>query len=158
MVKILITYYSKTGSTAKMAEYIAEGCRQAGIKADVKPVEKVRVDDLLSYHGLILGSPVYYGGMAAPLKKLIDESVKYHGRLKGKAGGAFASAGGRAGGGETTVLNILQALLVHGLIVAGDPDGDHYGPVAVGKPDAEAAESCKKLGRRVVELAKKLEE
>jgi NAD(P)H dehydrogenase (quinone) len=99
---------------------------------------------------------VYYGTMAAELKKLIDESVKHHGKLVGKVGGAFASSGGPGGGNETTVLDILKAQLVHGMIVQGDSGGDHYGPIAVGAPDERSRKECRKLGKRAAELAVRL--
>jgi NAD(P)H dehydrogenase (quinone) len=82
--------------------------------------------------------------------------VKYHGKLAGKVGGAFASSGAIGGGTETTVLDIVQALLIHGMVVQGDPGGAHYGPVAFGAPDDRGRKECEKLGRRVAELAAKL--
>jgi len=94
--------------------------------------------------------------MAAEIKCLIDESVKYHRELEGKVGAAFSSAGGPGGGAETTVLDILKALLIHGMIVQGDPRGDHYGPTAVGRPDERSANECKRLGQRVARLVKRL--
>ena len=70
--------------------------------------------------------------MAAEVKELIDESGKRHGKLVGKGGGAFASSGGPGGGNETTVLDIVKALRIRRMIVDGDAQGDHYGPIAVG--------------------------
>ena len=52
------------------------------------------MQDLLKADGIILGSPTYYGTMAAEMKAFIDRSVKYHGKLEGKIGGAFSSGGG----------------------------------------------------------------
>jgi multimeric flavodoxin WrbA len=69
------------------------------------------------------GSPTYYGTMAWELKKLLDESVKFHGKLRGKVGGAFTSSANVGGGNETTVLDILKALLIHGMVVARRPPG-----------------------------------
>ena len=87
---------------------------------------------------------------------MIDRSVKYHGRLAGKAGGAFTSSGGIASGNETTLLSILTALLIHGMAIQGTPDGDHYGAVAIGAPDKRARESCRLLGRRVARLTNQM--
>jgi len=53
-------------------------------------------------------------------------------------------------------MDILHALLIHGMVVQGTPDGDHYGPVSIGKPDDRVKRQCQALGRRVAELAKKL--
>jgi len=156
MARALVCYYSRTGNTEKMAIKIAEALNKKGLPADLKKVESLGPDDLLSYDCIIIGSPTYYGTMAWPVKKLLDESVKHHGRLKGKVGGAFTSSGNLAGGNETTVLDILNALLIHGLIVQGDPQGDHYGPVAVGKPDARSYRSCERYAEKLAKLTLRL--
>jgi NAD(P)H dehydrogenase (quinone) len=116
----------------------------------------VTPDDLLDYHGIIMGSPVYYGTMAAPLKALIDASVKHHGELEGKVGGAFSSSGVIGGGNETTVLDIIACLLVHGMVVRGVPKGPHYGPTCQGEPNETAQDQCEEYGRDVAELCVRL--
>jgi len=157
MAKVLIIYYSRSGNTQKMAEAVAEAARQVeGAHVDLRTVADTTPDDMLAADALIMGSPVYYGTMAAELKKLFDDSVKYHRQLTGKVGGAFASSGAEHGGSETTIVDILNALLVHGMIIQGDAEGDHYGPVSVGAPDERALKSCDKLGKRVAALAVKL--
>ena len=157
MAKILVSYYSRTNHTRHMAELVGEGAAaESKAKVDVKGVADVKPDDLLGYDAIILGSPTYYGTMAAELKRLIDDSVAFHGQLAGKVGGAFTSSGNVGGGNETTVMDILKALLIHGMVVQGTASGDHYGPVAVGGPDDRAAEECRKLGRQVAALAVKL--
>jgi NAD(P)H dehydrogenase (quinone) len=85
----------------------------------MKKAEETKTDDLLAADGIIMGSPVYFGQMSAKLKALIDESIKVHKKLTGKVGAAFTSSGGTASGGETTLLSILQVMLVHGMIVQG---------------------------------------
>ncbi|MBU4140306.1 MAG: flavodoxin family protein, partial [Candidatus Omnitrophica bacterium] len=100
--------------------------------------------------------PTYYGSMAYQIKQLLDESVEFHGELAGKVGAAFSSSANVGGGNETTILDIICAMLIHGMIVQGDSSGDHYGPVAIGAPDARASKQCKRLGQRVAELVKKL--
>ena len=86
----------------------------------------------------------------------MDKSIKLHGKLQDKVGGAFASSANIGGGNETTVMAILQALMIHGMVICGDHRGDHYGPVAIEKPDKRAAENCIRYGKRVTELARKL--
>lgn len=155
MSNILIGYYSRTGNTKLMAETIAEAAQNEGAKVALKPVEKIKPDELLDYDAIIIGSPTYYGTLAYPVKKLIDESVKLHGKLDGKIGGAFSSAANIAGGNETTILSILQAWLIHGMIVQGDPKGDHYGPVSIGKPEKRSLTECKRYGERIANLLKR---
>jgi len=158
MAKILVVYDSKTGNTEKMAFAVAEGVKQVkGVKAEIKKVDKTSFKDLLDADGIIMGSPTYYGQMSAKLKALIDESVKIHGKLEGKVGAAFTSAGGTATGAETTLLSILQAMLVHGMVVQGRSDDKHYGAAAVGSPREKELEICRMLGKRVASLVKTLE-
>ncbi len=156
MVKILIIYYSRTGNTEKMAKLIRDGVLSEGVEAELKKVEDTTVGDLLSSDGIIMGSPTYYGTMSAELKKLIDDSVSHHGSLDGKVGAAFSSSANIGGGNETTVLDILKAMLIHGMIVQGDPKGDHYGPVSINAPDQRSASMCTKLGARTAKLVIKL--
>jgi len=156
VAKILIVYHSRTGNTQAMAELVAEGARAAGGQVTVKPVAEAKNDDLLAADGIILGSPTYYGHSAGAMRSFLDASVKVHGKLVGKVGGAFASSHNIGGGNETTVLDLLHALLIHGLVIQGNASGDHYGPVAIGKPDERAASQCRDLGRRVAELAGRL--
>jgi NAD(P)H dehydrogenase (quinone) len=156
MPKALVCYYTRSHNTEKMAIRIAEVFNSKGVPADLKKVEDVQPSELLGYDCIVIGSPTYYGTIAWPVKKLIDESVKFHGKLKGKVGGAFTSSGNLAGGNETTILDILKALMIHGMIVQGDHQGDHYGPVAVGKPDERAFKSCERYAERLAALTKKL--
>ena len=156
MAKVLLVYYSRSGNTAQMAEHIKEGLEKGGLETVSKAVADTAPEELLEYDAIVMGSPTYYGTMAAELKKLLDDSVKYHGKLDGKVGGAFTSSGALAGGNETTVVDILRALLVHGMVVQGDPRSDHYGPVAIGKPDERSRKACVRYGERVAALTLRL--
>ena len=157
MAKILIGYYSRSGNTKKLAEALADGARAVkGAEVTLKAVGELKAEDMLNYDGLILGSPVYYGTMAWEVKKLIDESVAFHGKLTGKVGGAFCSSANLAGGNETTIMDILKAMLIHGMVVQGRSAGDHYGPVAVNSPDKRAVDQGNCFGKLLAELAVKL--
>ena len=156
MAKMLVTYYSRSGNTAKMAESVAEGAIEKGAEVVLKPIGDINVSQLQDFDALIIGSPTYYGLMCSEVKKLIDDSVKFHGKLKGKVGGAFSTAANPGGGSETTVMSILQTMIVHGMVVQGTPVGDHYGPTAVNAPDERAQRQCRELGNRIAELAEKL--
>jgi len=157
MKKLAVVYYSRTGNTEAMAGVIAEGARQeSDISVDVEKVENFPVRKMLEYDGLIVGSPTYYGSMAYQVKKMFDDSVVFHGKLAGKIAGAFSSAANIGGGNETTITGILNAMLIHGMIVEGTSNGDHFGPVAIAAPDTRAEDGCKALGKRVAVLIKKL--
>ena len=155
-MKVLIIYDSRTGNTEKMAQKISETIKKNGLNVILKKVDEASVDELPNVQALILGSPVYYGLPTGRIKEFLDKSVKYHGKLTHLVGGAFCSAGGTHTGSETTILALLESLLVHGMIIQGNPHGNHYGPAAVGSPDKKALDHCRKLGERVADLVKKL--
>lgn len=156
MARIGVIYYSRTGNTEKMARAVYEGVKSEGVEVELKRVEQTQPEDLLNWDGIIVGSACYYGLPAAAIKELFDRSVKYHGKLNGKVGGAFASSAQVGGGNETTILAILQMMLIHGMIVKGTPDGDHYGPVSVESPDQNVERQCKELGVRIARLVKRM--
>jgi len=156
MAKVLVCYYSRTGNTKKMAEKIHEVFKREGLETELKKVEEVKAEDLLSYDCIVMGSPTFYGTMAWEMKQLIDESVKFHGKLKGKVGGAFSSSANIGGGNETTVTAILDAMLIHGMIIQGEPRGDHYGPVSIGVPDGRSLKCCERLAENLAVLTKRL--
>lgn len=157
MPKVLITYFSKSGNTKQMAEYVKEGLDSLGdVDVDLKKIENTTIKDLHSSGGIIIGSPTYFGVMAREVKHLMDKSIQCYGKLVGKVGGAFTSSGMIGGGNETTILSILQGLLIHGMIVQGVQKGNHYGPVSVGAPDEEARNECVRYGKMIGELVKRL--
>jgi len=156
MGKAIVVYYSKTGNTKKMAEIIATAMNEADLPTKCQSVSNVKAADIFSYDAIVIGSPTYYGQMAAPIKQLIDDLVSRHGQLDGKVGAAFTSAANIGGGNETTIMGIIEAMLISGMVVQGDPQGDHYGPVSIGKPDERVEQQCARRGRRIAELTKKL--
>ncbi len=158
-MQILILYYSKGGNTRKLAEAIAAGAEEVnGANALLKNTHEVKEDDFLASDGIIAGSPVYFGVMAAELKRVFDVFVGVRKKMEGKVGAAFSTSGDPTGGKETTMLSIIQAMLIYGMVIVGDPMSatGHYGVACVGAPDEKAVENGRKLGRRVAELAKKL--
>ncbi len=156
MAKGIVVYYSRSGNTQEMAETIARAMNEAGLSTECKPVDKVQADDLPGYDAVVIGSPCYYGQMAAPIKQLIDDLVNRHGQLNGKVGAAFSSSANVGGGSETTVVGILEAMLIAGMVIQGDPQGAHYGPLSIGRPDEKVQQQCERRGQRVAELANKL--
>ena len=90
MGNILITYYSRTGKTEKMAEYIAEGVRMGGHSADIKKLSEIKNEqELEGYDGYAFGCPTYHRDMTANMKTFLFVVEKA--KLNGKAGGAFGS-------------------------------------------------------------------
>lgn len=156
MPKIVIIYHTRTGTTKQMAEIIHKEIKNNNFEADIFSVDAIKPKQLLDYDGIIIGSPTYYGTLAGPIKQFLDDSVAFHGKLDGKVGMAFASSANIAGGNETTLLSILEALLIHGMVIQGDFKGDHYGPVAIGKIDKRCEDNCRRMALRFIELMRKL--
>jgi len=143
MNEILVLYYSRYGSTAEMAQYIARGIETVpGCQARLRTVPPVSavceatqdaipaegppyatLDDLQECSGLALGSPTRFGNMAAPLKYFIDSTSSQwlSGALIGKPAGVFTSASSLHGGQETTLLSMMLPLLHHGVLLLGLP-------------------------------------
>jgi NAD(P)H dehydrogenase (quinone) len=157
MAKILVIYDSNSGNTEKMALAVAKGAKAEGdLEVTVKKASETKPSDLLASNGIIMGSPTYFGQMSSKLKAVIDQSEQVHKQLGGKVGGAFTSSGGTASGAETTLLSIVHAMLIHGMIVQGRADDAHYGVAVMGTPSKEDLHECEELGRRVATLVLKL--
>ena len=158
-MNVLILYYSKGGNTRKLAEAIAEGVAQVdGVEAVLRHTRDVSKDDFVSAGGMIVGSPVYFGTMAAQLKQVLDDFVGVRRKMEDKVGAAFSTSGDASGGKETTMMSIIQALLIYGMVIVGDPLSatGHYGTACAGEPQDADRENGRKLGLRVAELVKRL--
>ena len=90
MKKVLIAYFSSTGKTETMAQYIAEGVRFSGQEAVVKKIQDIQgVADLAGYDGYIFGSPTFSRDLPKPVKTFL--SIAHKATLEGKICGAFGS-------------------------------------------------------------------
>ena len=192
---ILVLYYSHKGSVEKMAEQMARGVEQAGIEARIRTVPSVSPDtqaskneipedgplyctedDLRHCSGLILGSPVRFGNMAAAVKYFLDgtSNLWLTGELVNKPAAVFTSSSSMHGGQESTLLSMMLPLMHHGMIMAGVPYTEpalmdtqtggtpygvsHYAGKQSNLPlsDDEIA-LCQAQGARIAQLAKQLE-
>ena len=140
---ILVLYYSRHGKTEAMAKQIARGVEKiSGMEARLRTVPPVSpdtdatlpavpdsgavycsADDLKHCAGLLLGSPVRFGNMAAPLKYFLDTTspLWLTGALINKPAGVFTSSSSLHGGQESTLLSMALPLLHHGMVFAGIP-------------------------------------
>lgn len=159
IMRVLILYYSRTGNTEKLAEKIAEGVKAVnGAEALMRDTDSVTKEDFIECDAIIAGSPVYFGSMAWELKAVFDKFVGTRNKMGDKIGAAFATSGDPNGGKETTILSILQAMLIYGMVICGDPldASGHYGAACQGPPEARTSDHAFKLGKRVAELALKV--
>ena len=158
-MQVLVMYFSRTGNTRKLAEEVVKGVQEVNeVKCMLKQASEVTKDDFLVSDAIIAGSPVYFGTMAAELKEVFDKFVGIRKQMGDKIGAAFATSGDQSGGKETTIFSIIQAMLIYGMIVVGDPldATGHYGVSCTGIPDKTVSSNASKLGKRVAVLVKKL--
>jgi len=91
MKKVLIAYYSRMGTTEKMAEYIAEGVRFSGNDVELKKISEMKSEKSFEgYDGIIFGCPTYHKDMTENFKTFLFLAQK--GKLADKAGAAFGSS------------------------------------------------------------------
>jgi NAD(P)H dehydrogenase (quinone) len=143
MPEILVLYYSRGGSVARLARQIARGVGEVdGMSARLRTVPPVAAvtqqaappvpeegapyvdrQDLAECAGLVLGSPTRFGNMAAPVKHFLDTlgAEWASGTLIGKPAGVFTSTATMHGGQESTLLSMMVPLLHHGCVIAGIP-------------------------------------
>ena len=141
MTDILIVYYSRGGSVARLARHIARGVEEVpGASARLRSVPPVTAitqpvapavpddgapyvqpDDLDACSGLILGSPTRFGNMAAPMKHFLDSlgTQWASGLLVDKPAAVFTSTATQHGGQETTLFSIITNLLHFGMTIVG---------------------------------------
>jgi flavodoxin len=106
MKKVIIVYFSLTGKTEEMAEYIAEGVRFSGQQAVIRKISEIKTaDDLTGYDGYIFGSPTYHRDMAEPVKTFLFLARKVN--LEGKIAGAFGSYT-HSGDAPALILDTMQ--------------------------------------------------
>jgi len=143
MTEVLVLYYSRGGSVARLARQIARGIGEVeGVSARLRTVPPVaaitqtatppvpedgapyvEARDLDECAGLILGSPTRFGNMAAPVKHWLDGlgAQWASGALVGKPAAVFTSTASMHGGQESTLLSMMVPLLHHGCVILGIP-------------------------------------
>lgn len=116
--------------------------------------------------GIIIGTPVYFGGMTAQCKAFLDRCVMFRRNgwlLRDKVGGVLSVGGVRNGGQELTLQSVRAAMLCHDMICVSDgKDSAHFGAALFSgcpggiKNDEDGLKTARNLGRRVAELALRL--
>jgi len=143
MPEILVLYYSRGGSVARLARQVARGIEEVpGMQARLRSVPPVaavtqqaappvpedgapyvQAGDLAECVGLAMGSPTRFGNMAAPVKHFLDGlgAEWASGTLAGKPAAVFTSTATQHGGQESTLLSMHVPLLHHGCLIVGIP-------------------------------------
>lgn len=148
-MKVLIVFYSRYGHTARLAEAIAAGAREAGAEvalrrvSDLAPPEVIardpewtrcreefaakypepKLEELEEADAVVFGTPTRYGNMSAELKLFIDRTGRQwvQGKLVGKVGSVFCTNSTLHSGNESTLLTMMVPLLHHGMVIVGVP-------------------------------------
>ena len=151
--KILIPFYSRTGTIEGLAKAIAEGAAAEGAEVRLRRArefvgpdvmalapgwkesaeamnakyEAPTADDAVWADAIIFGTPTRFGAVAAELKAYIDSlgGLWAKGALNGKLGSAFAGSATPHGGNESTVISLYNPMAHLGLIIVptGFADG-----------------------------------
>ncbi len=142
---IFIPFYSRNGTTEKLALAVAEGARSAGAEVRLRRVPDIVPQEVMAkapgwrensermtgHHGipteadaewadgLIFGTPTRFGNASAELKAFIDSlgGLWFHGKLNGKIGSAFCSTSTTHGGNESTLISLYNPMCHLGLIL-----------------------------------------
>jgi NAD(P)H dehydrogenase (quinone) len=129
--KVVVVYYSSTGTVHQLAEHIARGAGEAGAEvrllrvAELAPAEAIAAnpawgahvaatqdvpvstaDDILWADAVVFGSPTRFGNIASQLKQFLDTlgGQWARGQLADKVYSAFTATSTAHGGQESTLL------------------------------------------------------
>ncbi|MGI4745254.1 MAG: NAD(P)H:quinone oxidoreductase [Janthinobacterium lividum] len=144
-VKLLVVFYSRTGSTELLAIAAAEAAREVGAEVRLRRTREVvpasvldkvpawreqadrmnglypepETDDAMWADAILFGTPCYFGAMATELKAFLDQLGPQwkKGSLAGKVGGAFASVSWPHGGSEVVTLSLYAPMAHLGMII-----------------------------------------
>jgi NAD(P)H dehydrogenase (quinone) len=191
---VLIAFYSRGGSTEALANALAEGAREAGAEVRLRRAREIVSPEVMQLapgwaesaarmnalyeaptaadaewaDAILFGTPTRFGNVSSELKAYIDGlgGLWAHGKLNGKAGGAFTSTSTLHGGNETTTLSLYAPMAHLGLIIVptgyADPAmfsaGTPYGASSVSHnqntpPTEEDLAVARFQGRRTAQVA-----
>ena len=163
---ILVTYYSKTAHTQSLAQEVAKGASSIpGVQVVLKRIDQTTTKDLLDADAIILGSPVYNANLAPEVVQFMSAWPFEGNPLKDKIGAAFVTAGGISAGEELAQVNILQSMLVFGMVLVGGDDWTSaFGASAItnesifktGQLDKIFLQKGFNLGKRVATMTQKI--
>lgn len=194
-VHVAVIYYSATGNVYQLATSVAEGARLEGAEVRLrrvpelappsavdsnpawrahhdatKDVPEASHDDLVWADAYALGTPTRFGNVASQLKQFLDSTgpLWAQGVFADKAVTAFASAGNRHGGNESTLLALYNTAYHWGALIVppgraavavdqagGNPYGTTHASLG-GAPTAAVLEAAREQGRRLALTARLL--
>ncbi|MCZ8513202.1 NAD(P)H:quinone oxidoreductase [Paenibacillus filicis] len=144
-VNLSVIYYSSTGANYQLAQWAADGGRQAGAEVrilkvpehapeaaihanpawkshydEAKTVSEVSEGDLEWADAIIFSTPTRFGNVAAQMKQFLDRTggLWFQGKLVNKVVSAMTSAQNPHGGQEQTILALYTTMYHWGAIIA----------------------------------------
>ena len=160
-VNVLVAYHSVTGNTEKMAQAVVEGAKGvSGTEVVLKRVGEITTEDLLGANAVIVGSPVYFANMSGEVKTFFNNWLLKFGvfrdfKMRNKVGAAFVTGASISNGKETTMLAIMEAMVMNQMTVVSG--GGAFGASATTGPDSPGIDdkelaTARDLGKRVAEV------
>jgi NAD(P)H dehydrogenase (quinone) len=150
--KVLIAFYSRTGSVEALARAIAEGAEAAGAEVRLRRAREIVGPEIMARapgwaesaarmnaayeapseadaewaDAIVFGTPTRFGSVTSELKAYIDGlgGLWFQGKLVGKAGSVFTSTSTVHGGNESTLLSLYNPMAHLGLIIVPLGYGD----------------------------------
>ena len=130
---ILVAYYSETGNTESLAKAIVEGISLVPSAEPVlRHVSEVKDEEIRKADGILVGTPVQWGGLSARAKDFVDRVGRVLGEGEGHYGegrtaGAFCTGGAVASGKELARMAILSAFMNMRFVAVGGLLADGFG-------------------------------
>ena len=143
--RLLIVFYSRSGSVEALARAAADAAREAGAEVRMRRTrEIVNAETMAKVEGwsesanrqnalypapthedaewadaILFGTPCYFGTMATELKNFLDQLGPQwkQGSLAGKVGGALAVASWPHGGSEVVTLSLYAPMAHLGMVI-----------------------------------------
>lgn len=149
MGKVVIVYDTVYGNTARAAEAIGDGMKEAGLEVELRHVKDIKPEYVTAFNLIVIGSPTHAGDMSEDMRGFMKGLKGL--TLEGKKGTAFDTRYvGEEIGAAVAIESSMRELGID-VVVPGSPfmvkGGE--GPMAEGE-----LPKCKEFGRAI---ARKLE-
>ncbi len=142
-MSVIILYSTRSRSTEKMANAIAEGASEKGVEVKVYSLRRYTFEDVVGdlerAKAIVIGSPTHNYKPAYEVEILLSKLEGLN--VKGKLGAAFGSYGW-SGEGAYEVQSKMKRL---GFNMVSEP------LTVVEEPNQEHLEKCRELGRVIAE-------
>ena len=144
MLKVVIIYDTWYGNTARAAEAIGEGMKEAGLQVELRRVKDVKPEDVTAFDVIVMGSPTHAGGMSEDMRSFVTALKRL--TLEGKKGATFDTRYVGEEVGAAVVMEMAMMELGVDVVVPGSPfrvEGPQ-GPIVEGE-----LAKCKEFGQAI---------